>query len=120
MPKFPQIYATFKARDKESDEIVDYLIQELPEECFEQALDLLVGEHLPDETLHACRGLVGNVEATAAARDDWRAKLAAKISIACFKSDGSDLVGVNVLGVVSTNDDDEGESVRVVKSEWDL
>jgi hypothetical protein len=110
--KFPQLFATFKARGRKTEEICDYLIQELPEDCHEEALDMLVNEHMPDETLHICRGLAGNADAIREARDYWRKKLAAKISIACFESDGSALVGVNVLGVVSRSDgEEESESV---------
>ncbi|KAG5684448.1 hypothetical protein PVAND_013682 [Polypedilum vanderplanki] len=108
--KFPQIYSTFRARDKTSDDVVDYLIQELPKEYFGQAVNLLLNEYLPEETLHACRNLVSNSEAIREVRDDWQKKLSANISIACFKSDGSDLVGVSILGIINKDDDDESES----------
>lgn len=40
--EFPKIWSTFKAKDIDSDELVEYRIQDLPESRFEDALDFLV------------------------------------------------------------------------------
>lgn len=102
--KFPQIYGTFKALDKSSKNQVDYVIQDLPEANFEEALDLLVNVYLPDETLYSCRGLVGNADATNEAREFWRKKIQMKTSLAVFQVGSSELAGLYVLGVVCEGD----------------
>ncbi|KAL7029357.1 hypothetical protein ACKWTF_006206 [Chironomus riparius] len=105
--KYPQVYGNFRTRNKNGDKLTDYLIQDLPEEYFDVALDLLVKEHLRDELLHESRGVLKNSEAVKEAYKDWRKKLKNRFSIACFTCEGTDLVGVNVLGVISNDDDDE-------------
>jgi hypothetical protein len=105
----PTTYYTFKAKNKESDEIVEYRVQDLPEERFEDALDLLVKHFLPDEELNISRGLPDSPEGVKEHRELWAEMIKKKLSIACFKNDGSsELVGVNVL-VVNSKDDPEEE-----------
>lgn len=102
--KFPQIYGTFKANDKTGTNQVEYVIQDLPEGNFEEALSLLAEVFLPDEALYKSRGLVGNADATKEARAFWRSKLDMKTSLACFQSGSSELAGLYVLAVVSEGD----------------
>lgn len=112
--KFPQIYGTFKANDKAGTSQVEYVIQDLPEANFEEALTLLTEVYLPDETLYKSRGLVGNVDATNEARECWRKKLGMKTSLACFQSGSTELAGLYVLGVVSKGDVTYVVSVLVI------
>lgn len=102
--KFPQIYGTFKAKDKDSDSTVDYLIQDLPEDYFEEALNLLVNVFLPDEALYSCRGVSADADAIKEVREFWSAKLAMKTSLACFREGSKDLAGLYVLAVYSDGD----------------
>lgn len=103
--KFSQIYYTFKAKDKESDELVEYRIQDLPEEDFERALDLLLSDFVPEENLCACRDLTSDSVGMTEMRKFWENELQSKISVACFNDKSNDLVGLNVLAVESKNDD---------------
>lgn len=102
--KFPQIYGTFKAMDKANKSQVEYVIQDLPEANFEEALNLLVDVYLPDEALYSCRGLVGNADAAKEAKEFWRKKLEMKTSLACFQVGSTELAGLYVLGVVCDGD----------------
>lgn len=99
--KFPQIFHTFKAKDNESDEIVEYRIQDLLEEDYDRALDLMVSDFLPEETLFSSRNILSDAESVQEFRDLYRKQLKEKLSVACYKNvEGcSDLVGVNVLAV---------------------
>lgn len=49
--KFPLVFHTFKAKNNESDEIIEYRIQDLPEEDYKRAVDLMVSDFMPEETL---------------------------------------------------------------------
>jgi hypothetical protein len=102
---FPQVYYTFKAKNKNSDEIVEYRVQDLPIEKYEEAVDFMVKYFLPDETFCASKGIPEKPRAVKEFRDFWDAALKEKLSIACYKNDGSDeLVGANVLLVSSKED----------------
>lgn len=102
--KFPQIYGNFKAKDKDSDSTVEYIIQDLPEDYFEEALNLLVNVFLPDEALYSCRGVSADADAIKEVREFWSGKLAMKTSLACFREGSKDLAGLYVLAVYSVGD----------------
>lgn len=104
---YPQVYYRFKAKDKNSENMVEYRVQDLPEEYFEQSAKFMVEKFLPFETI--C--LAVNAHLNKAFCDQifefWMEQMAEKLSIACFKDDGSkELVAVNVL-VVKSQDDEE-------------
>lgn len=109
--KFPQIYYTFKARNKNSDELVKYRIQDLPVEDYEVALDLLITDFVPDENLCHCRDIESDAVGLREIREFWANELKKKISIACYKNNDDEnegeLIGLNVLAVVSKNDAEE-------------
>lgn len=111
---YPQVYYRFKAKDKNSENIVEYRVQDLPEEYFKQAAKFMLEKFLPFETI--C--LVVNAHLNQAFCDQifefWMEQLAEKLSIACFKDDGSkELVAVNVL-VVKSQDDEKVDAVDAV------
>lgn len=102
---FPQIYYTFKAKDKNSENLIEYRVQDMPEEYFEQALEFMVKYFLPDETFCSSRDIPNKPSAVAEICEFWRDALKHRLSIACFRNDGSDeLVAANVL-MVSSKDD---------------
>ncbi|KAG5684338.1 hypothetical protein PVAND_013573 [Polypedilum vanderplanki] len=100
--KFPTVYYTFKAKDIENENLVEYRVQDLPETYFKEALSLLVEHFLPDEELCSSRGLLKCDKGLKEVSDFWTCILKEKLSIGCFKND--ELVGMNVLVVTSKND----------------
>lgn len=107
---FPHVYYTFEARDKNSDTVVEYRVQDLPENYYEEALDLIVKHFLPEETFCACLKISESPVSVKAICDFYRETFKNRLSIACFKNDGSDnkLVAVNVF-VVKTKYEEEGD-----------
>lgn len=107
---FPHVYYTFKAKDKDSDSIVEYRVQDLPEEFYDSALELIVKHFLPEETFCMCKKISESTMSVKANRDFYRETFKNRLSIACFKNDGSDesLVAVNVLVVKSKKDEKNG------------
>jgi GNAT superfamily N-acetyltransferase len=115
---FPQTYYKFNAKDKNSDKIVEYRVQDLPEEYFEQAVNFMVKYFIPDETLCMSLGIPSKAAPIKEFSDFWMGALKEKLSIACFKNDGSEeLVGANVL-LVSSKDDIDDANVSWVLCEW--
>lgn len=49
--EFPKIWRTFKARDLDSDELVGYHIQDLPESRFEDAITHMIANYLKDRVV---------------------------------------------------------------------
>jgi GNAT superfamily N-acetyltransferase len=103
--KIPQVYHKFKAKDKNSDELVEYQVQDLLEEDFERALDLMVKFYLPDEPFAISMKVCANEEAVEDFRRFWRTVLKQRFTLACFSSSGSgELVAINMLIVCSKDD----------------
>jgi hypothetical protein len=110
---FPQVYHTFKARDKDTEKLIEYRIQDLPEEFFDKAIEMYATQFLPDEPMCTAKKLSGNVIGTKSICDVWLATLKCHYSLVCFRNDGSnEIVGMNVLQVYSKNDAKEHVEVR--------
>lgn len=101
--KQPKIYHTFKAKNKNSDDIVEYQIQDLPEQFHEQTLDLFMKDYVTDELFLKSKKLWENEGSLKAIRDIFSDALSHRLSIACFNNDG-ELVGVNLLRVITKSD----------------
>lgn len=116
---FPSVYRKFRARDSRSEEIIEYRIQDLPEERYEEAVDFMVKYFLSDETFCSSRSIHKKTGGVEAFRRFWKKSLREKISIGCFRDDGSEeLVGANIFLVHSRNDleFDTGEVCRQLDS----
>ena len=102
---FPLIYHKFKAKDKDSDEIIEYQIQDLLEEDYEKAVELMTTDYAPEESFSRCRGIPEDPDAIAEGEKIWHLCLQTKISVGCYKSDESgELIGANILLVYDKND----------------
>lgn len=109
---FPETYYTFKARDLSSDDIVEYRVQDLPDNFHEQAIDLIVKHFLPQETFCACKRIVERPASVKVIRDFYSEILKNKLTLACFRNgNDDDLVGINVFIVKTkgTKSDDKAD-----------
>lgn len=96
---YPHVYYAFNAKEKDSDVVVSYRVQDLPEEYFEKAVDLMVKHFLDEETFCACRKLIESEKAVEEFRGLWRRCFTEKLSLACFKDGSDELISVNALMV---------------------
>jgi len=96
---FPTIYHTFKAKDKTGNEIVAYRVQDLPEDYFEAAYDLMSKSYLPEAMIAGRAGIVEDPEALNEMREFWKTVTRQKMSLACFREGSDDLVGINLLAI---------------------
>lgn len=55
--EFPSVWSTFKAKDLNSEDLVEYRVQDLPVERFEEAVKHMSTNFIPDEPMCATRGL---------------------------------------------------------------
>lgn len=103
--EFPTIYHTFTAKDKTGDKIIEYRVQDLPEELFDQALENMKQFYLPEENFAIATRILEDPEAIEDFFSFWKKALKQKVSLACFTNDGSEeFVGVNILYVSSKDD----------------
>lgn len=106
---FPHVYCTFSGKDRGGDNAVEYRIQDIPEHKFEEAVDLMATIFLPDEPISD--KIYNSPESTKTLRSIWMRSLQQRVSLACFRNDGSDeLVAVNILEI-HTKDDPEEDPV---------
>lgn len=105
---FPQVYSKFQAKDRNSDEIVNYYIQDLPEDRFEEAVDLMIKHFLPDETLCSAIGVFKNPKAVEEMRRFWREMAEEKFSLVCFREGHDDIVAANFIIIRSKDDPKDG------------
>ncbi|XP_070498762.1 uncharacterized protein [Chironomus tepperi] len=103
--EFPKTYYTFKSKSKDSDEIIEYRVQDLPDDRFEEVLEMIKVDYLPEESLCAGKGIHTDPKPTKFLCDIWTELMKSHLSIACFRNDGNDdLVAVNFLTVHSKDD----------------
>lgn len=107
---FPEIFHKFKAKDKNSDDIIEYRVQDLPEDSFESALDLIAKHFVTHETFCVCKGIAERPKSVKAIVDYYREVIKNKLTLACFRDDK--LVGLNVF-IVKSKFDDKDEEVEV-------
>jgi hypothetical protein len=107
-----QVYRTFKAKAKDSNELIDYIIQDLPETRFEEALDLYVDCFLPDEAMSISKNISNQPNSTKIFREIWLSFFQQRLAVGCFT--GDELVGVNCLILERKNGPKEKTDVRMV------
>jgi hypothetical protein len=95
----PQIHSRFKAKDKDSDDLVNYIIQDLPEERFEDGLNFMLKYFPTTEPMLICKKIAEDEVALKICTDIWRDLINKKVSLACFREGSDEIVGMNVLHV---------------------
>lgn len=114
--KFPQIYLKFKAKDADSEAIVTYIVQDLPEDRFDDAVQFMVEHFIPDEANCEYLGLAKNPASVKNASDSWRKMLDEKLSLVCFKENSTEIVGLNIMVMYKKDTmlDDFGVNLKIV------
>lgn len=83
--KFPQVFHKFSVKGRDSNEIEEYRIQDLPEDLYETALELYAKDYLPDEILSTSRDILNNKIAFDEFMSFWRGALKEQLTLACFR-----------------------------------
>lgn len=95
-----QILHKFQAKNRDSEEFVNYFVKFLPENRIEDAIDLMILHYMPDELLSVAVDLPSKPKAVQAYAEVLR-KTAKneKLTLACFREGSDELVAVNFLTV---------------------
>ena len=94
----PQVFQTFNVSNK--DETEEFIVQDLPQDRIEEASNFMLEYYIKDETFQMATKV-----SKKALMDFYRFVLEQKVSLACFKKNSGELVGLNALSVKSKDVD---------------
>lgn len=90
----PQVYATFAIKNPQSHDDEEFVIQDVPEDLFEEACEFMIKYYVREETfLNAIK------VPESAMLEFYRFVFNQKTAIACFKKGSREFVGINALSV---------------------
>lgn len=116
----PKVWHTFKARDLDSDEFVEYRIQDLPLDRIDYAFEHMAANYNQDEPIAQALGntfwaFLSQYEYNESIkflkgggkqlnhledyRTAWRPMVEQKVPLVCFKEGCDEIVGINMLFV---------------------
>lgn len=107
---FPQIWSTFQARDLDGT-IVNYTIEDLPEDRFHEAIYFMQRHHMESEVLRVKR-IRDEPISFREITEKWWDCLRQKVTLVCFKENSDQIVGLNVLGVVTKEESSQPHSLK--------
>ena len=102
---YPNVWLRFKAKDLDSDELVEYRIQDVPEDQIEEAIERLTEFYIPDEPLCKTTDSDKDPKYIRDFQESWRAQAAQRMVLACYKEGSDEILGVNLTYVASKDDD---------------
>lgn len=101
---FPVKYYKFVTRDKDSNRLVEYRVEDIPESRYEEACKFMVKHFIPHEPKLVKR----NGQNDPLVIEDYYNKfllgIKQKVSVACFKKGSDEFVAVNILEVLGRED----------------
>lgn len=113
---FPRIWHTFKARDIDSDNLVEYRIQDLPMDRADDFFQHMLATFIPDEPIGQALGYENDPLIGEDYKKLWTPAIAQRMALVCFKEGSNEIVGTNVIFISSKGDNYFTEIRRVVSS----
>ena len=114
---FPSVWLRFEARDVDSDALVEYRIQDLPEDRFEDAIKHMTQYFLADHTIGKTKNLVRtDPDYVGDYHRAWRAVLQQRMTLACFRNGSDEIVGFDMSYVLTADDPFTQEILKLVSS----
>lgn len=99
--------------DCQSDErLVEYRIEDLQEERFEDAVNIIRDKHLIDEPMKSSKGVRDCPISVQEMSENLWSMLRQNISLVCYKEGSDEIVAVNILGVITEAESDITVKVR--------
>ena len=97
--KIPQIWSKFQAKDAD-EKVVTYQIQDLPEGRFHEAIYFMQRHHMESEVLRV-KKIRDDAMSFREITETWWNCLRQNVSLVCFKEGDDQIVGLNILGIVT-------------------
>ncbi|XP_055551330.1 uncharacterized protein LOC129733829 [Wyeomyia smithii] len=106
---YPSVWHTFLAKDLNSEEQVTYVVQDLPEERFEDAIKHMVGIFIYDEPMCRAKKLAEEQQSVDDIYALWREVVKQRLALVCFREGSDEIVGLNMT--YASCKDDKHDSV---------
>ena len=102
----PNVWLRFRGKDLDSNELVEYRIEDLSEDRIEEAINFMTDYYLAHEPHGKARDVLrtdpGYVRSW---QDIWRVQLAQRMTLICCKEGSDEIIGANVLYILTREDD---------------
>jgi hypothetical protein len=112
---FPKTYLNFQALDLESENQVQYFVEDLQQCRFKDVISIMSDQHLKDEPMYSSKGVLDCPQSLQEMIGNWENMLQQGISLVCYKEGSDEIIAVNVLGVVSEIEFDSPHNVSFNK-----
>lgn len=110
--EFPVQFYKFVTRDPDTNKLVEYRVEDIPESRYEEACRFMVKHFVPYEP----KLVVRNGQHDPQVMEDYYNKymhgIKQKVSVACVKKGSDELVAVNILEVLGRNNTGFGYDVN--------
>lgn len=101
---FPVQYYKFVARDRDSHQLVEYTVQDIPEGRYDEACRFMLKHFVPHEPKLVARNGQHDPLVLDDYFDMYMTGIRQKASVACFKKGSDEFIGVNILEVLGRHD----------------
>lgn len=101
---FPKVWHTFKVRDIHSDKLIEYKIQDLPQDRVGDFYQHLIESFVPDEPVGQAHGYQNDPLVFEDYRRFWAPIIAQRTALVCFKAGSEEIVGGNLVYISSRGD----------------
>lgn len=105
-----QVWHTFESKNPATNEIEEFIVQDLPEKKYEEAIDHMLKHFLPDEPICKSRNVKNDNEALIELCELWKNILDQNIVLACFKKNCDEIIGLNMVCVINQ---DEFQNIKI-------
>lgn len=92
----PMVYSTFQLKT-ENGEIEEFLIQDLTERFFDEAVKIIIENHAKDAVFHRAAKTLSSESGIRSVSQMYLNVFKEKISLICLKIDTMEIVGINAL-----------------------
>lgn len=112
--EFPKVWHTFKARDIDTDNSVEYRIQDLPLDRVDDYFKHLLDVYIPGEPVGQALGGENDPFIYEDYKRLWEPVIAQRMALVCFKEGSDEIVGASVLYINTIEDNFVTEMTKVV------
>ena len=102
--EYPKVWHRFKARDLNSDQLIEYRIEDLVESKAEEAFQHMRENYLVDEPLRQALGGYDDIDHMKDFEHAWRSIIAQKMPLVCYREGSDEIVGLSWTFVTHKDD----------------
>lgn len=93
--EYPRVWHCFQARDLNSDQLVEYRIEDLVESRAEEAFNHMRENYLADEPISQALGGYEDIDHFEDYMHAWRSIIVQKMPLVCYREGSAEIVGIN-------------------------